>query len=850
MFDKRKKNMVLLQLIIAIFIFFTTFNSVFAIEEKIAKTAVSNSRYGICGHLPGVNVSDKLKDGKMDWVRIDFNWPIVQPDGPNSFTWTTMDEVVDRLFNKGLSIFATIGYTPPWANGGHSDTAYPPTDVNQWKAFVEASVTQYQDKIKYWGIWNEPDLSNFFRGTLSQYIYDVLIPAAEAIHDVEQATGKNFFVCAPEVSESTYYVWWTLAMAGDVVDVVTGHCYDNTTGIMQKVDSYLNLCGSKPFWLTETGWKSGDFGEYGQANRIYDLLLKVQNKPELGKVFIFHAADGEDPDGYGLMYHDNGLKLKPSYLVYRWVVGNNDADVINTSYPTTVSPNQQFQIQITFKNIGDLAWTREYKYSLDIVPSGFWPTVGASGLNLSESDRVDPNQNHTFTVDVVAPATPDFYSIGWRMQELVEGSNQVYQPFGDIVYTGFNVVSPSPTITRHPGSQSVNVGQNATFIVNATGATPLNYQWQKDGVNLVDNGVISGATTYSLTINNCQLNDAGSYRCKVSNTYGTVYSNYATLTVVQPQEPYLGSPVTIPGTIQAENYDLGGINVAYYDTTAGNICDPPRYRYDDVDIQFTSDSGGGYNVGYIATGEWLEYTVYVNQGGYYDFDVRVAAPQTGAFHIEMNGSNVTGTRGFIASGGAQTWYSVKIPRIYLSAGQKVLRFYAESSNFNLNYITVFQSNQAPFAGFTRTIPGTLQAEDYDSGGQNVAYYDTTPGNICYYQDYRFEDVDVENSPNSGTTINVGYIDVNEWLEFTVNISQAGYYQLYIHTAAPSGGAFRLESDGLQLTNQLNILPSGLGSQDYATQYYSNVYLPKGKMILKIKMLQSLWNFDYIQFIKQ
>jgi len=839
--------MFLQQLIIAFLVFLIPLGSIFGEEEKVEETV--DSRYGICGHRPGSDIMDKIEDAKIKWIRIDFDWDIIQPTGPYSYDWAPMDNIVNGLVNRGINIFATIGYTPSWANGGSSNHAYPPTDVNQWKTFVEASVTRYQEKIRYWGIWNEPDL-DYFLGTVDQYIYDVLIPAAEAINNVEKATGRNFFVCAPEVSSDIYFLQYTLANAGDVIDVVTGHCYDNTTGIMQKVDTYLNLSGSKPFWLTETGWRSGDVGVWGQANRIFDLLQQVENKPELGKVFIYHMADGQDPYGFGLMYYNTMWIIKPAYILYRWFLGNNDAQIVNTTYPTTVCTNGAFQIQITFENTGNLAWTQQYRYSLDMVVDEYHPVVDGTDLVLGYTDRVEPNQTHTFTLDVTAPATPGFYSVGWRMLEVVDGSDQYSQPFGDTAYTGFNVVAPAPAITRHPVSQSVNVGQNATFIVNATGAAPLSYQWQKDGVSLVDNGVISGATTYSLTINNCQPDNAGSYRCKVSNGYGTVYSNDAVLTVVQPQEPYLGSPVNIPGTIQAENYDLGGNNVAYYDTTAGNICSPARYRFEDVDIQLTYDTGGGYNVGYIAKGEWLEYTVNVTQNGYYDFDVRVAAPQTGAFRIEMDGNNVTGTRGFISTGGSQTWYSIKSPRIYLTAGQKVLRFYAESSNFNFNYMTVSQSSQAPFGGTVRNIPGTLHAEDYDTGGQNVAYYDTTPGNICYYQDYRFEDVDVENSPDSGSTVNVGYIATNEWLEYTVNITQAGYYQLYVRTAAPTGGAFRLESDGLLLTSQLNIPASGLGSQDYATHYYSNIYLPKGKTILKIKMLQNLWNLDYIQFIKQ
>ncbi len=59
--------------------------------------------------------------------------------------------------------------------------------------------------------------------------------------------------------------------------------------------------------------------------------------------------------------------------------------------------------------------------------------------------------------------------------------------------------------------------------------------------------------------------------------------------------PYGGTPVALPGTVEAERFDEGGSGVAYVDTTAGN--GGGQYRSTDVDIDSTTDTGGGYNVG-------------------------------------------------------------------------------------------------------------------------------------------------------------------------------------------------------------------------------------------------------------
>ena len=59
----------------------------------------------------------------------------------------------------------------------------------------------------------------------------------------------------------------------------------------------------------------------------------------------------------------------------------------------------------------------------------------------------------------------------------------------------------------------------------------MSYQWQKNGTNLVDGGNISGATTNTLTITGISDSDAASYSVIVSNSYGSVTSSNATLTV-------------------------------------------------------------------------------------------------------------------------------------------------------------------------------------------------------------------------------------------------------------------------------------------------------------------------------
>ncbi|HVS83954.1 MAG TPA: immunoglobulin domain-containing protein [Pyrinomonadaceae bacterium] len=90
-------------------------------------------------------------------------------------------------------------------------------------------------------------------------------------------------------------------------------------------------------------------------------------------------------------------------------------------------------------------------------------------------------------------------------------------------------VTAPPSITAQPSDQTVMQGQPVTFIVSASGSTPLSYQWQRNQVN------ISGANASSYAIASATLSDNGAkFRCVVSNAFGNATSNEATLTVTAP----------------------------------------------------------------------------------------------------------------------------------------------------------------------------------------------------------------------------------------------------------------------------------------------------------------------------
>jgi hypothetical protein len=144
--------------------------------------------------------------------------------------------------------------------------------------------------------------------------------------------------------------------------------------------------------------------------------------------------------------------------------------------------------------------------------------------------------------------------------------------------------------------------------------------------------------------------------------------------------PYPGDTNTSI-TLQAEDY------TAYYDTTSGNT--GSAYRQDNVDIQATSDTDGGHNVGWIASGEWLAYKTNIPSAGKYVVSYRVASLNSvGRIQFEQQGGNpIYGTIDVPVTGGWQTWTTIS-HEVELSAGEQYVALAIKAGNFNLNWIKI------------------------------------------------------------------------------------------------------------------------------------------------------------------
>ncbi len=427
-------------------------------------------------------------------------------------------------------------------------------------------------------------------------------------------------------------------------------------------------------------------------------------------------------------------------------------------------------------------------------------------------------------------------------QSIVESNNIFWAPSGNPPKYNF-VQNWNMSSTSHledpkfanPGGRDFHL-QSSSPAINAgtMDSVKAGYNSDVDGTSVPQAGSV----------------DIGAYETGGSNTSNNNPTPTPTPTTQPAQQST--SATTLPGRVESENYNNGGEGVGYHDTTAQNI--GGQYRQDGVDIQECSDPATAngqtcYNVGWPDTGEWLAYDVNVSAAGSYQANVRVASIYGDRhFHLEVDGKNVTGSVTVPNTGGWQNWTTVSTAAFDLSAGAHTMKFVDETNGLNVDFFEVVTASSASqSAGTANAVPGRVQAEDFNGGGEGVGYHDNTQLNIG--GQYRQGGVDIQKctdptTPNGDTCYNVGWPDTGEWLAYDVNVSSAGNYKIVARVASIYGSAkFHFEVDGQNVTGSVTVPNTG-GWQQWQTVTTPSFSLSAGSHTIKLVDETKGFNINY------
>jgi hypothetical protein len=288
------------------------------------------------------------------WIRQEFPWEDIEIHGKNDFedrrnepyrsAWEKYDDIVALAEKYDVEIIARLSTPPSWsrAEGDAVGTFAPPDDYNDFGDFVETMVRRYKGRIRYYQIWNEPNIyPEWGERPVSAEQYTELLRIA---YTRAKAVDREVVIISAPLaatieldrhphgfSDGLFLQQMYEAGAGDYFDILSVQNYGLWSGptdrrMQPRVLNYSrplyirdimvkNGDAGKPIWLSEMNWNSvppgfpdqrfGRVSEEQQARYAVEAYQRAQEEwPWMGVVnfWFFKQADDHERD-YNAQYY-------------------------------------------------------------------------------------------------------------------------------------------------------------------------------------------------------------------------------------------------------------------------------------------------------------------------------------------------------------------------------------------------------------------------------------------------------------------------------------------------------------------------------------------------------------------
>lgn len=296
-------------------------------ETVPAASAASLSPYGVCAHLPrgdeyptAREELELMRKAGIGWARADFSWSGVEPRR-GQWRFDHLDHVVEWADRAGIRILPILDYDVDWARPAHAH-------LDLWREYVRRVVERYQDRIRYWEVWNEPNLEMFWKDKPDAAKYVELL---KATHETIQRIDPELKVLLGGTAGIPWdYLEGIYAAGGEsFFDVMNVHPYrypdtPEHRSLLDDIDRLRKLMAAhgdtdKPIWFTEIGWPTHQ-GQRGispeaQARMLArSYLISLQAGIEVVFWYEFQAPEHKadyNEDHFGMVHRD--LTPKPAY---------------------------------------------------------------------------------------------------------------------------------------------------------------------------------------------------------------------------------------------------------------------------------------------------------------------------------------------------------------------------------------------------------------------------------------------------------------------------------------------------------------------------------------------------------
>ncbi|MAT98785.1 MAG: hypothetical protein CL608_16705 [Anaerolineaceae bacterium] len=276
-----------------------------------------------------------------------------------------------------------------------------------------------------------------------------------------------------------------------------------------------------------------------------------------------------------------------------------------------------------------------------------------------------------------------------------------------------------------------------------------------------------------------------------------------------PTVPCAFGPVTLAAggsaRVEMENFRCGGAGVAFFEAASSGGPGSGDYRSDvgaeGPDLENTSDAGGGYNVGWVGDGEWIEYEINAAQAAAYDFTIRNASIDTSDPRIRISVRNGflqydSGTIILGSTNGWQDWTNDTVSQVELYQGINTVRITMVRGGGNFNYFDI-----QPFVPTATPPPGfNLYLEAESGSGLNGRWDIDNNGSASGGQYITWDGSNSTSNPPSS----------NDHVTYSFNVANAGLYQVHLRVNTNNSSnrdSMWVRIDGANVSQSQNITRS-------------------------------------------
>ena len=275
----------------------------------------------------------RLWDAGVTWGNLE----------PQRGVWNfeLLDRYVDLAVTKKVKILLTLGQTPRWASVrpndespyGNSGWPAEPADLQDWRNYIRTVATRYQGKIRYYEIWNEPDLKGFYTGSV-----DKMVELAKEAYTILKQVDPTIFVLSPAGTNGTPDLQWQQDFfrrgGGKYADAIAQHFYpespvpEDLGKFITRMKAIMTTSGlaHKPLWNTEAGWLKPAKIESDRLAMAYVARTYLINWASGVRRFYWYAWDNQTAVSLHFTNSDGKTPtpIASSYTqIQKWMVGAN-----------------------------------------------------------------------------------------------------------------------------------------------------------------------------------------------------------------------------------------------------------------------------------------------------------------------------------------------------------------------------------------------------------------------------------------------------------------------------------------------------------------------------------------------